>query len=362
VIERIRGAGFRWIRADITWSDRERKRGGYEFAGQDLLLDALDANRMRAMMVLAYGNDLYQKDSPSTDEARAAFVRFAMTAIMRYRDRGVLWEMWNEPNNNWSPRQSAKAYSALSNALGRAIRQSAPEEWFVGPALCGTDWDDVKFLTDCFKQGVLQYWDAVTVHPYGHKDPESAAGSLRWIRRQIERYAPAGRKIPIIVGEWGFPTCAGDVTPDVQAAYAARMALVGLMNEVGLTVWYEWVDGGSDPKNRENHFGVLLPTGAPKPAYYALRTLAEALDGFRFVKRLDLGSPDDYCLLFSGGSGERMAAWTRSKPHRVAIAQAAGAFDVMEDAGNSFRAEAGSSGLVLELTAHPVYLIPAAGR
>jgi hypothetical protein len=358
-LERIRKAGFRWIRTDITWSEIERKRGEYDFSGYDRMLAGLRATGVRAILVLDYTNDLYMHAAPATDEERAAFTRWAVATVTRYRNRGVLWEMWNEPNGSfWAPRANAEEYAKLALEVGKAIRRAAPDEWYVGPATSGMD---VDFLRKCFDAGLLEYWDAVTVHPYRNSDPESATGEIRAIERLIAAKAPPGKRIPLIDGEWGYSTLYPGINADLQAAYLAREALVGLMNDVGLTIWYDWRDDGTDPKNSEHHFGVLLPNGDPKPPYYELRALAGALDGYRFTMRMDLGTAGDYCLRFARGGSKRLAVWTRASAHTVTIPFAKGSFDVLDATGVRTRAESGPNGLEIALTGHVKYLIPRRG-
>jgi hypothetical protein len=358
-LDRIRDAGFRWIRTDFAWTDIEQKRGEYDFSRYDKLLDGLSAAHMRAILIFDSSNPLYEKNAPSTPEARAACARWAAATVTRYKNRGVLWEIWNEPNGDfWKPKPSVKDYAALVVEVGKAIRQAAPDEWYVGPALAGIDPEDVRWLDGCFKAGLLQYWDAVTVHPYRDGDPESAAPTLQRIQSMIARYSPPGKRIPLLDGEWGYSACRARVTPDRQAAYLPRMALVGLMNGVGLTEWYDWRDDGTNPNNIEHHFGIFLQDGNPKLVYYALKRLAKELDGYRFEKRLDLASSDDYCLLFSKGESRRLAVWTRGAVHKVAIQAGKGAFEIIDDTGSRTQAEVGASGLDVTLTEHPQYIIP----
>src|SRR5579885_1682956 len=97
-IDQIYDAGFRWVRMDFVWNEIERERGNYNFGSYDVLMSALDSRRIRPIFILDYGNDLYQHGSPRTPEARAAFVRFVEAAVRHFRHRGIVWEMWNEPN------------------------------------------------------------------------------------------------------------------------------------------------------------------------------------------------------------------------------------------------------------------------
>src|SRR4051812_5606813 len=104
-IRRIAQSGFKWIRMDMAWDTVEPRKGVYRFNEYDKLNDQLRQNGLRAIYILDYGNDYYQKGAPRNPEARAAFVRFAAQCVQHYRGQGVVWEMYNEPNIHfWQPR------------------------------------------------------------------------------------------------------------------------------------------------------------------------------------------------------------------------------------------------------------------
>ena len=91
----------------------------------------------------------------------------------RFDGRGILWEMYNEPNIGfWHPKPNVDDYTKLALAVGKALHNAEPGETYVGPA---TSTIDFNFLEACFKAGLLEYWFAVSVHPYRQKDPETAA-------------------------------------------------------------------------------------------------------------------------------------------------------------------------------------------
>jgi hypothetical protein len=66
----------------------------------------------------------------------------------------------------------------------KAIRAKTPNELIIGPATSlkvgEVDLEsntspiktDLKFFEECFKAGLLNYWDAVSVHPYRDLQPE----------------------------------------------------------------------------------------------------------------------------------------------------------------------------------------------
>lgn len=45
------------------------------------------------------------------------------------------------------------------------------------------------------------------------------------------------------------------------------------MNDVPLSIWYDWHDDGQDPKEKEHNFGTVTWDYQPKPAYLAAQTL-----------------------------------------------------------------------------------------
>ncbi|HEY3283685.1 MAG TPA: hypothetical protein VGN26_15575, partial [Armatimonadota bacterium] len=277
---RIAGGGFRWIRMDFTWSAIERQKGRYDFSAYDRLLTALKPEGIRPIFILCYGNDIYEEGSPRSPEARAAFARFVTAGVNHFRNQGILWEMWNEPNIGfWKPVPKVSEYIALALEAGRALRQAAPQEWYIGPATSGVD---VRFVEECLKAGLLKYWDAVSVHPYRNTPPETAATDLLALRQLIDRYSAPGSKVPIISGEWGYSERYPGLDLEKQSQYLPREMLTNLSLGVILSIWYDWRDDGPDPKEPEHHFGTLYLNNDPKPTYRAAQTLARCLNGLRF--------------------------------------------------------------------------------
>ena len=202
-LEMLAAAGFKWVRMDFSWGGTERKKGEYDFSAYDRLAAALEQHGIRAVFILDYGNPLYDGELPPTSEqARAAFGRWAVEGVRHFAGRGYLWEMWNEPNGGfWKPKADVKQYAALARATGEALRDAGllgPKgEAFIGPA---TSTIDFPFLEVCFQAGLLEFWDAVSVHPYRQQAPETVAEEYRNLRLLIQKYAPQDKTVPIISG------------------------------------------------------------------------------------------------------------------------------------------------------------------
>ena len=366
-MEMIVDGGFRWIRMDFVWIAMEREKGVYDFSAWDRLVKALDAHKIRAVFILDYSNPLYDGGlSPSSDEGRAAFARWAAAAVRHFRNHGILWEMWNEPNipQFWKPKPDVEQYAKLALAVGRAIREAEPGELYIGPA---TSCMDFAFLEGCFKAGVLEYWSAVSVHPYRQEGPETVAPDYAKLREMIDQYAPKGKSIPILSGEWGYSSGWGNFDETKQGKMLPRQWLTNLANDVPLSIWYDWHDDGQDPKEPEHHFGTVLnpyaagktPIYQPKPAYLAAQTLTRTLAGFRFQKRLPVGGAEDYVMAFAKGDDVRWVVWTMAATSRAAVIPLpAGRYAVTSHTGQTMPGlEADAKGLSVTLTDAPAYLV-----
>ena len=145
---------------------------------------------MRALFILDYTNPWYDNGAPPHSEAaRAGFTR-GPCGSDAFPRKGIIWETYDELNISqfWPPQPDLDDYIKLALSVGRAFRLSVPHEELVGAATSGMDFD---FLESCFKAGLLEYWSAVSVHPYRRSDPESAAKDFCRLRTMIERYSPA---------------------------------------------------------------------------------------------------------------------------------------------------------------------------
>jgi len=365
-MEMLAAAGFRWVRMDFSWSGTEKRRGEYDFSSYDRLLSSLSAHKVRALFILDYGNQLYEPDrAVATEAGRRAFARWAAAAALHFKGHGILWEIWNEPNISfWQPKPNVADYSALALAAAKAIHEAAPGEAIIGPA---TSEVDLKFLEGCFKAGLLEWWDAVSVHPYRQSGPEGAEADYRKLRELIAQYAPKGKTVPILSGEWGYSSAWQNHDDAKQGRMLARHWLVNLANRIPLSIWYDWHDDGTNPKEAEHHFGTVAfeyragvsPVYEPKPAYLAAKTLTSVLRGFQFGKRLALGRPDDYAFLFSKGDELRLAVWTAAPtPQPVRIRSGPGEFEVMTHTGEKGEPiSASDNELVLTPKHAPQYLI-----
>jgi hypothetical protein len=366
-LKMLSDAGFRWVRMDFKWDETEKTRGVYDFSAYDGLVQELDEYSVHALFILDYGNPLYDGGAPPrTEETRQAFARWAVASANHFSGHGVIWEVYNEPNNPafWPPKTNPTEYMMLARTVGKAFREAAPDEKLAGPAVGEMDF---SFLEACFKSGLLEYVSAVTVHPYLRGDPENVAAGYSHLRDLIARYhAGSNADIQIYSGEWGYSDVWRGMSEARQAEMLAREFLTNAANEIPLSIWYDWRDDGMDPKEAEHHFGLVRSTYRPgldqvyepKPAYLAARTFSTYFNGSQFSKRIAVGDPQDYVLVFTTGSDFRLAVWTTvANPHQIYIPVDQGAYVLTGHTGNSLgKSTADQRGLAVPVSSAPVYV------
>jgi hypothetical protein len=367
-MQEIAGAGLSWIRMDFSWADIERTKGNYDFSAYDRLIADLDRYRIRAILILDYGNRLYDQGlAPYSDTGRQAFANWVAAAVRHFHGHGIVWEMWNEPNGYfWKPKRNIQNYILLALKIGETIRETEPGETYIGPAGAVIDF---PFLETCFRAGLLNYWDGVSVHPYRQRIPESVIPLYARLQHMIAQYAPRGKVIPIISGEWGYPSVPSwwGMNDERQAIMLAREFLTNIASGVAISIWYDWHDG-PQPLDPDAHFGLVRfpyragndPVYEPKPAYLAARTVTHLLCGYTFRRRLQIGSAEDYVLLFTRGRRARLVAWTtNSVPHTIMIPRAHGRFQAIDLEGRrEHPLRAHRHDLTLVVTSAPQYILP----
>ncbi|MBC8030231.1 MAG: cellulase family glycosylhydrolase [Pyrinomonadaceae bacterium] len=363
-VKMLAAAGFRWVRMDFVWKQTEVERGKYDFSTYDHLLKSLDEHHIRPLFILDYSNTLYDNDrAPYTAAGRRAFANWAAAAVQRYRGRGILWEIYNEPNTGfWTPQPKASDYIKLALEASKAIHQAAPGEQIIGPALWGMDF---AFLEACLQSGLLNYWSAVSVHPYRKTYPETVVADYVRVRALIAKYVPAGKRVPIISSEWGYSSASVSIGEGTQAALLARQLLINQSQGIALSIWYDWQNDGENPREIEHHFGTVRPKYHaardpiydPKPAYHAVQTLTRMLHGYKFGERVPAGL-DDYLLKFHSNGDVRYAVWTVSSGVRSAtIPLGPGIYRIVSHTGEvAVLKTVNDSGLLLNLTNAPQYI------
>lgn len=286
----------KWVRVDIDWSVIEDDQGQFDWSYPDAIVKEAAARQMNVLAVLAFtpawarSPDTIDSEYPHhfRPEDLSHYVGFARMAAERYAPQGVRsWQIWNEHNTNkfWPPNPDPDDYGKLFRAASAEIRGVDPEATLLIGGLSpqfeppGEEVPPTKFLEQLYANGSAQLADAIAVHPYSFpampmEATERIVGEFKdlpALHAVMDRNGDGHKKIWIT--EYGAPTGTDPhaVSEEAQAATLLQARLqVERWDWVGPLIYYELVDGGTDPTDKEQNFGVLREDLSPKLAAVAL--------------------------------------------------------------------------------------------
>jgi polysaccharide biosynthesis protein PslG len=365
-------AGFRIVRLDFIWTMVESIPGVYNFQTFDPFVESMTQRGIRVLFCLDgnnppdNGNPLYDNGiSPYTDDGRAAFARFAAAAVSHYKGKGIIWELWNEPDGGfWSPHPNVDDYAKLVEMAIPAMRQADPNVLIVGPSISNiSDAQAMDFMAALGEKGILQQFDAIAVHPYRGTIPESVETDWLNLRRLVDAYSP-NKKLPIISGEWGYTTGGSfyglsGLSETERAQYLVRSWLVNSGSGINTSIWYVLDDYCNDPKNADCNFGIQQNdvTHTPKMAYVAAQTLIQTLMGYSFVRRISEQNQNDYLYLFRNGQSAVLAAWTIDESHTITLPLIGNNLQAVSMIGKKSDLSQSLGTISMELSGSPQYLL-----
>jgi uncharacterized protein (TIGR03437 family) len=379
-LDAARSAGFAFVRMDLFWHLVEGSRGVYEFSGHDRLVNALAARGMKALLILDYGNPLYVSDCrpasssvpshhcpPITEDAVQAFARFAEATARHFAGRGVIYEIWNEPNHQhfWPPAPNPAQYAALARAAIAGLRRGDPAAKVstggLSPSPNRRSSFDFAFARAFFNAGGAPEADAFSVHPYSHPEPpELVNDNMLLLRLRLGQWFSASK--PVWDTEWGYSSSLfGDGQSQAarsrQAVMVARRLLSSWAMGFPVIVYYDLYDGGTDPNDSTDTFGLLTRTLTEKTAMTAVRTLTGIGRNRNLTGLLNTGLSGLYGLKFTGAGDAVLALWYASPGGSVDV-RLPGAIRAVNHLGQSvaFQAINGELSLTLREADGPVYV------
>jgi hypothetical protein len=201
---------------EFSWPNIEPVRGEYNFP-MDVLQNYLDAG-IEPMVILngsprwatsAPEHVLSQRTEwssypPNSEEDWRGFV--SRTAKL-LKGKVQVYQIWNEPNDyflkiNPEVHQSITAeYVKLVRAAYEEIKKVDPDAVVVAGATAGAAHD---FFARCFDQGMLDYCNVISYHPYGEDNSHGAAPFAAHVDQYRKLMASHGHDKPIWDCESGY--------------------------------------------------------------------------------------------------------------------------------------------------------------
>lgn len=329
----LKSLGATTIRDDATWSKVEVSNGEFSVPKEwDAYVDQALQLNISPLLILAYGNPNHDSgDKPKSEEALAAFARYAAFVVEHFRGRVHMYEIWNEwPLNtgDTTPGTAADYVRLLRHTVPAIRRVDSHAVIIVGAVptvglppqgiprfVRGTS---TTWLEEMVTLGGLNDIDGISLHPYvfteREKTPEAV---LRWVS-QIENEITdlnGGNSVDLYLTEIGWPTHDGHAStrPDLVAAFASRLLLGARVRPFIKGIWwYDFSDDGPDPHNREHHFGLVAMDKTPKPALAAFAKAASVVTQGAGYERVDVGDDTCWVIRYSMGEKTRIVAWHTS--------------------------------------------------
>jgi hypothetical protein len=350
-LDKAEELGVKYIRLDCKWAFVESSLGVYDWTTYDSIIADILSRDMIPVLVLGYNNTLYGASGElygiSDQTQLDGFVNFCKAAIEKYKNNGIIWEIWNEPNadNFWLPAANSSEYIAMAKSVISEMRAIDEDAIIIAPSLAFIgDEDGISFdtfLDDCGSSGLLKLIDAISVHPYQGNPPEDATyegdidGGMGYlysvVKETLIKYYPENINLPIIASEFGYSNTWG-LTNDEQSDYITRKILYNSSHGVDVSIVYNLVSG-TDSENPEDNYGLLNSDLSEKSAFVGIKTLNTNLNGAEFVEIMD--SPqDNYYLKYTKGENTIYVLWTTGAENQVEI-----------------------DGNIVNLTSSPTYLI-----
>lgn len=298
------------VRDEVHWWTVEPVKGQFSFPERARWTESATENGIKSLVVLSYGNPIYEFGQPTQAELDAGGFRDCVMpvrdgnpettaddeyfdAYIRYIDfvskslagKVEAYEIWNEPDiKGFNTRDaSGTDYAELLKAAYTTIKSNDPDVTVLGGAIAL----HTEFIDKMMKAGAGEYMDGLSVHYYLTKNaPEKRARErLDKYRDVIVKYGYD--KMPVWVTETGWANC--NVDEQTQAQYIVRNAIFydEFLLDYGIDgqyFTYELQDSSitSDVlggEEYENSLGLYKNDFTPKVSSYSVKTFNSMVAG-----------------------------------------------------------------------------------
>ena len=287
----------------------------------------------------------------------AAFRDYIRVKKHLYPDlRPRLYDVMWEPN--LTPRCTPKEIVEVYRHAGAVLEEEDPEALLIGPN-ANTIFGTLEWHEALFREGLLDYLDAIGTHTY-HSPPPEAADVVQGIaqfRALVQRYHH-GRDLPIYCTEMGYQ---GEVGPELVDHARWLMRVITIYKGEGLTAYLPFYGIDFQELGRgEAGFGFsfnlqVTPDPwrtqriSPKPAVSALAAWVDQLEGATVVGPLRSMGEDTWGYAFEKDGTSILALWTTGEPKTVRLPAGPEAVERVDIMGQATRLRLVRGGVQVEI-------------
>ncbi len=195
--------GAKHIRVQAGWAKCDRGPGQpHDWTTLDAIVDGSLAQGVHPWLQTSYGNPAYpggggiglSQGIPTSDEALAAWDRWVLALVERYRDRVQSWEIWNEADLHGPCAKSyavePEAFAVFHLRTAKLIRSQQPTAKIISLALSGHDGKYApRFFKKLVELGGTAFVDEISLHYYP-PNPDDSFEAFADMQRVMARYVP----------------------------------------------------------------------------------------------------------------------------------------------------------------------------
>jgi hypothetical protein len=353
ILPLVAKAGIGAFRDEHYWNHVETQRGAYAFSpASNRYMEEAKKLGLDPLIPMTFGNKLYDHaEGPSTPQGYEGYARYG-EAILKQYGKQVRWlEVWNEYNGSWCPpaarNDRPKYYAEMIRHVYQYLKPKYPDVKILGGACVMIP---LPYLEGLFKNGGLDFMDAVVIHPY-RDVPEGVDVEVRELRELIRKYNKGAEK-PVWATEVG--SMEGDGR--ARASYLVRIYVLLLSEKVEKVFQYLMRNYANFPdmglvEGPEHPFGRY----AVKPPYVAYANLIRQLYGAAHARREAARKyTRAYVHLFRKGGEEIRVCW--AAPAAKIELEARAPLTVVDLMGGTTAVAPAAGKIVLDLNTDAVYV------
>lgn len=368
----IHSSGFNSLRDEIYWHDVEKEKGIFTLTGKAknsaLVISDMANKGLHPLVVLDYGNQFYDEGGqPYSRSGKEAFGRYCRWIASELPKTVRYFEIWNEWNHGMGARSelhkgSPSDYVELAEQCSKGIRSVNPGATILGGAVTN-DWGEWPWLSQSINLGLLKHVDGVSIHLYNFLLKMEKGGEDFFIKRidtlsKIIEKSTDKNNVGIYITEVGWPNHIGTGSVDTNTAADAALRFLLRANErpdVAGIWFYELIDSGENPVDKEHHFGFLDFHKNEKPIGCALRNVNSLIKAKRPIKSQTVGQLRIQTYQTTNVNEYLTAIWTNSwETTATASIKAAGNYSVISLGCNNTQSSKKSSKIILNN--QPIFL------
>ncbi|MFC6179784.1 hypothetical protein [Lactiplantibacillus daowaiensis] len=317
------------------------KNGKFDFKEFDKVMKLVKKYKLKPIIVFSA---VSSKDDHMYKTKKQIILKkygnLVLSAIKRYKNCGVVWQMWNEPNGLFWFNQSTDGNNAalvmdwlkFEKRIFGWVRKYDPKSVFLGGAFGGNYRDASKVMSIALSKGMLKHVDAIANHPYVSENESDNGAPENLLRVNSRSYLESLtnnkkikkslKSIPLVTTEFGYSmgkTHQGQWSEREQADYLARgMFILDMMHQPIISL-FSLVDVGNTEQ-----WGLYKGTDSAylsKESGRLIMQLLSNLDGYSFNKRISQNSKRDFILRYSKkNKKDRYVCWTMDSTHTIRVA------------------------------------------